>query len=55
MSILSNEHLYCCKKLKQTNNTLLPYNKIFNGTIPEQKVILNILKENLTFYKDNTQ
>ena len=46
--ILPNEHLYMCVILKEGRINKLIYNKIFNGTLSEQKKVINILNENVT-------
>ena len=52
--LLENEHLYNCVSLSKSEH-FLPYDKIFNGTISEQKLILDILKENLSKLEHSTQ
>ena len=45
---LKNEHLYFCTLLNKENNLKKPqYNRIFNGTLREQKEIIHILIENM--------
>ena len=51
---LTNIHLYSCKYLRKGEITL-PYEQLFNGTIYEQKIILNILQENILTYQQHTQ
>ena len=44
---ITNEHLYYCTILNQGNIIIDKYELIFNGTISEQKRILNILEQNM--------
>ena len=44
---ITNEHLYNCIVLNQGNIGIDNYEQIFNGTISEQKRILNILEQNM--------
>ena len=51
---ITNAHLYYCEIL---NNEVrnIPYNKIFNGTISEQKQVLNILRTNIRIFRENSE
>ena len=48
---MNNEHLYYCKFLNQGRKCDIPYNKIFNGTIFEQREIVIILNKNMTRFE----
>ena len=45
--IITNEHLYYCIMLNEGNIRNEKYEQIFNGSITEQKIIINILEENM--------
>ena len=51
---LSNKHLYECNNLRGSQVNI-PYQKLLNGTIYEQKLILNTLKENLKIFEGDAQ
>ena len=53
--LLDNEHLYYCTILNEGRKCTVPYIKLFNGTIIEQRDIVNILKENRLKYETFTQ
>ena len=44
---LTNNHLYECTTLNNGEQLKFNYEKILNGTLHQQKYILNILKKNL--------
>ena len=46
-TFLNDEHLYSCKTLNREKRPRLEYSNIFNGTIIEQKEIVQILKRNM--------
>ena len=55
---MTNEHLYNCNMLRKKNKsnsiTYFPeYSNIFNGSIFDQKQILNILKQNIETYEED--
>ena len=56
---LTNEHLYYCYILRcensENSDQYHEYNKIFNGTLHEQKEILNILRKHSKQYEKHTQ
>ena len=45
--IITNEHLYYCIMLNEGIIRKDKYEQIFNGSITEQKIIINILDENM--------
>ena len=45
---ITNEHLYYCSELHQGNSEQDTYERIFDGTLIEQKRILKILETNMT-------
>ena len=51
---ITNEHLYYCKVLNNSNKTV-EYSKIFNGRLCEMKYVINILKENHKKHENFTQ
>jgi hypothetical protein len=53
-TFLNNEHLYSCKTLNREKRPRLEYSNIFNGTIIEQKEIVQILKRNMEEYQNIT-
>ena len=44
---LTNEHLYLCFELNQGIDHEVKYDSLFNGTLSDQKIIINILNENM--------
>ena len=51
---MKNLHLYECKSLNNIEKTI-PYNRLFNGRICEQKYLKDILKENEEKFENHTQ
>ena len=51
---LNNQHLYECTHLNNGVELKFKYENILNGTIHQQKYILNILEKNLAIYKKMT-
>ena len=51
---LVNEHLYICEKLSDGKLSNVPYNEIFNGSIKQQKHIVQILVRNMKKYQELT-
>ena len=47
---INNEHLYICESFTTNRTNKLPYSKIFNGTISEQQIIIQILTENMKIF-----
>ena len=54
-TFLNNEHLYSCKILNKEKHPRLEYSKKFNGSISEQKEIIQILKRNMKEFENSTQ
>ena len=54
-TLLKNEHLYSCETLNGENIMSLEYHKLFNGTIVQQKEVLQILKRNMKIFENYTQ
>ena len=52
---ITNEHLLDCDMLNNGRKYDLKYQQIFNGTIQEQKSILNVLQKNLKIVEISTQ
>ena len=49
---ITNEHLYNCLMLNQGKIVEDNYEQIFNGTLSEQKQVLNILEQNMNKHED---
>ena len=49
---ITNEHLYNCLMLNQGKIVEDNYETIFNGTLIEQKQVLNILEQNMNKHED---
>ena len=51
--ILTNQHLFNCEYLNNEKSKInLEYDRIFNGTLMEQKAILNIIRKNMRILSD---
>ena len=44
---ITKEHSYLCFELNQGIDHEVQYDSLFNGTLSEQKIIINILNENM--------
>ena len=53
--ILNNEHLFYCEVLNEGRKCNTPYIKLFNGTLFEQRDIVNILDANMRKYETFSQ
>ena len=51
---ITNEHVYNCPLLNQGHIIKNNYGQIFNGTLSEQKQVLNILEQNMKKHEDFT-
>ena len=51
---MTNEHLYYCIVLNEGIRNQDKYEQIFNGTITEQKQILDILEQNMMKHEQFT-
>ena len=53
-TVLNNEHLYSCETLNGEHFSSLEYQVIFNGTICQQKEVIQILNRNMKIFENNT-
>ena len=53
--ILVNQHLYQCELFNEGRKCEIQYIKLFNGSLLEQKEILNILEDNMEKYRIYSQ
>ena len=52
--IMKNHNLYECKSLNNDDNSNYQYKDLLNGTLHQQKNILDSLKKNHEFYRKIT-
>ena len=52
--IMNNTHLYHCKILNEGKDLQHNYKYLFNGTLHQQKYVLNIKKKNLEYFRKIT-
>ena len=50
-----NEHLYNCLVLNEGQKPTISYIQLFNGTLSEQRDIVNILNRNMNHFETFTQ
>ena len=53
--VMNNEHLFSCNILNNGKQPETIYQNIFNGTLLEQKYIINILETNMRKYEKHSQ
>ena len=49
---MNNAHIFQCKLLNNDENPGMKYNQILNGTLHQQKKILNIMEKNIKLFKE---
>ena len=54
-NVLNNEHLYYCEVLNEGRKCDVSYMELFNGNLRKQKIVVNILHENMENFETFSQ
>ena len=48
----SNEHIYKCEKVNISDEALIDYSHIYNGSLKQKVQVFRKLKDNLKYFED---